>query len=73
MNELDVTTLMRERLDTCPNCGGILAQKTAYTIQCETCSYEFRLRTPFQKWGVLAILWCLMLMMLVLGYVLRGF
>lgn len=73
MNDLDVTALVRERLDMCPNCGGgILKQVTAYKIKCETCSYAYKLQTPTQQTALFILMWLMFGGFMLLGWAIGG-
>ena len=56
----EVTRTIREKLETCPNCGYRLTQKTSSSILCKVCGIKIYLETKNERilqWiGVVGIL-----------------
>lgn len=57
----EVTRTIQEKLETCPNCGYRLTQKTSSSILCKVCGYKIYVETKnerFAQWiftiGILA-------------------
>jgi len=47
----EVTRTIKEKLETCPNCGYRLTQKTSSSILCKVCGYKIYVETKNERIG----------------------
>ena len=45
----EVTRTIKEKLETCPNCGYRLTQKTSSSILCKVCGYKIYVETKNER------------------------
>jgi len=49
----EVTRTIKEKLETCPNCGYRLTQKTSSSILCKVCGYKIYVETKNERVALL--------------------